>query len=121
MAMAKEIMQGGFSAISADAIQGNVNLTVSAAGTTQGTATAINTSSVYISTAAASSGVILPAVQQGDWIVIYNGGANAVTIYPPLGAKINSLGTNAGALLATNTACIYFCFSATQWVCDLSA
>lgn len=121
MAMAKEIMQGGFSAGAADAIQGGVNLTLSAAGTTQATATAINTSQVYISTAAASSGVILPAVQQGDWIVIYNGGANAVMIYPPLGAKINQLATNTGVTLATNTACIYFCFSATQWIVDLSA
>lgn len=121
MALAREIMQGGFSAISADSIQGGVNLTMTAAGTTQGTATAINTSNIYISTAASNSGVILPASQQGDWVVIYNGGLNAVTIYPPVGAKINSLSTNGGALLGTNTACIYFCFSATQWVCDLSA
>lgn len=121
MALAREIMQGGFSAISADAIQGGANLTVSAAGTTQATATALPTSNNFISTAAASSGVILPSTQQGDWIVVFNGGANPVTVYPPVGAKINNLTTNGGALLGTNTACIYFCFSATQWVADLSA
>lgn len=121
MALAREIMGGGFSAGSADAIQGGVNLTVSAAGTTQGTATAITTSNIYVSTAAANSGVILPATMQGDWLVIFNGGANPVTVYPPVGAKINALATNGGAILATNTACIYFCFSSTQWICDLSA
>lgn len=121
MALAQEIMGGGFSSGAADAIQGGVNLTISAAGTTQGTATALKTSNNYISTAAASSGVILPAAMQGDWIVIYNGGANPVNVYPPTGAKINSLSTNGAAILAQNTACIYFCFSSTQWVCDLSA
>lgn len=121
MALAREIMQGGFSAMSADSIQGGVNLTMTAAGTTQATATAINTSNVYVATAASGTGLILPSAQQGDWLVIYNGGANAVTVYPPVGAKINSLTTNGGASLGTNTACIYFCFSATQWVCDLSA
>lgn len=121
MAFAREIMQGGFSAGSADAIQGGVNLTLTAAGTTQGTATAINTSNTYISTAAASSGVILPALQQGDWGIIYNGGANTVKVYPPSGAAINQLGANNALLLATNTNCIFFCFSSTQWIAHLSA
>lgn len=121
MALAREIMGGGFSAVGADAIQGGVNLTITAAGTTQGTAASLSTSNNFISTAASGSGVILPAAQQGDWIVLYNGGANAVIVYPNVGAKINSLTTNGGAALGTNTACIYFCFSATQWVCDLSA
>lgn len=121
MALAREIMGGGISAIAADAIQGGVNLTITAAGTTQATATALTTSNNQITTAASGSGVILPATQQGDWVVLYNGGANAVAVYPNVGAKINSLTTNGSALLAPNTACIYFCFSSTQWVCDLSA
>lgn len=121
MALAREIMGGGFSAVSADAIQGGVNSTISAAGTTQGTATAITTSNNFITTAAASSGVILPASQQGDWLIIYNGGANAVTVYPPVGAKINGIATNGGMSLGTNTNCIYFFYSATQVVAHLSA
>lgn len=121
MALAAEIMGGGISAGAADAIQGGINLTISAAGTTQGTATAIKTSNNYLSTVASGSGVILPAAMQGDWIVIYNGGANAAAVYPPTGAKINSLSTNTAMTLGTNTACIYFCFSSTQWICDLSA
>lgn len=121
MALAREVMQGGFSAIAADAIQGGSNLTLSAAGTTQGTATSIITTQNLVSTVAANAGVILPAAQQGDWIVIYNAGLNALTVYPPLGAKINQVSTNGGTALAVNTAAIYFCFSSTQWIVDLSA
>lgn len=121
MALAREIMGGGFSAVGADAIQGGANLTISAAGTTQGTATAITTSNNFITTAAASSGVILPSVQQGDWLIIYNGGANAVLIYPPLGSKINQIATNGAMTLSPNTNAIFFCFSQTQFVTHLSA
>ena len=53
--------------------------------------------------------------------MIYNGGANALTVYPPSGAKINGLATNAGMLLATNTACEFYCLSTTQWTGILSA
>lgn len=121
MAFAREIMQGGFSAGGADAIQGGVNLTLSAAGTTQGTATAINTSNVLVSTVASGAGVIIPALQQGDWGIIYNGGANPLLVYPPTGAKINQAATNAGITLATNTNLLFFCFSSTQFMAHLSA
>lgn len=121
MALSAEIMGGGFSAGAADAIQGQVNLTISAAGTTQGTATAIKTSNNIISTAAASSGVILPAAQQGDWLIIYNAGANPVSVYPPTGSKINQIATNAAMTLGINTNCIFFFFSSTQVIAHLSA
>lgn len=121
MALAREIMGGGFSAVGADAIQGGANLTISAAGTTQATATAITTSNNFVTTVGAGAGVILPAVQQGDWLIIYNSGANALSIYPPVGGKINQLSTNAAMTLATNTNVIFFCFSSTQFVAHLSA
>ena len=121
MAFAVEIMQGGLSAGTADALNGGANTTLSAAGTTQGTATAIKTSNTIVSTVASGAGVILPAGQQGDWGVIYNGGANALTVYPPTGAKINQVATNSGITLGTNTACIFSCFSSTQWIANLSA
>lgn len=121
MALSKEIMGGGFSAGAADAIQGQAALTLSAAGTTQGTATAVTTSNNLVTTVAASSGVILPSSQQGDWLIIYNGGANPLSVYPPVGAKINQIATNGAMTLGTSTNCIYFCFSSTQWIAHLSA
>ena len=53
--------------------------------------------------------------------IIYNDGANALKVYPATGQSINSLTANSGHLLPTNTTCMYFLVSATQWVAVLSA
>lgn len=123
MSRAFQIMQGGTPAVQAIAITGgnSVNTAVSAAGTTQGTATALGAAFTIITTAGASSGVILPQGQPGDRLMIYNSGANAVLVYPPTGAKINSGATNAGAALATQTVCEYVQLSTTQYFANLSA
>ena len=95
---------------------------ISAAGTTQGTATELIAGISMLSTVASGSGVALsPNATPGAFQLVYNGGANAVTVYPPLGAKINSLATNAGHLLAANTACEYWFASTTQVIGVLSA
>jgi hypothetical protein len=103
MSIASKIMGGGFSAGQARAICGGVAQSVSAAGTTQGTATALTAGVNYVTTAAASSGVIVPNMEIGDAIEIYNGGANTLTVYPFTGGKINGVATNGGVSLATNT------------------
>lgn len=121
MALANKVMGGGFSAGQAKALCGGVAGSVSAAGTTQGTATALTASVNYITTAAASSGVILPNCEIGDSVKVYNGGANTLTIYPPTSGKINSASTNAGISLATNTMIELTKLTATQWGGILSA
>lgn len=121
MPLAENIMGGGISAGSARAIAGNSrNATVSAAGTTQATATTVKADVVITSTVAASSGIILPMVPQGT-MVVYNSGANTLTIYPPVGGKINSVATNGGISLATNTAIMFTWISGTQIIANLSA
>ena len=99
----------------------DVGTAISAAGTTQGTATALTNILNGITTAAAGSGVVLYAGSAGDCQLVYNGGASAVNVYPPSGAKINGLATNAPHLLATNTTCEYWFLSATQLIGVLSA
>lgn len=95
---------------------------VSAAGTTQGTATALTSADNEITTAAAGSGVILNAdLAAGDQQTVFNAGANAVKVYPPSGMKINALATNAAMLLATNTGCLFKCVSSTRVFGVLSA
>ena len=116
-----KLFASGLNTLSVAAIVLDVGTSLSAAGTSQGTATALTNTLNGITTAAAGSGVILYAGSAGDCQIVYNGGANAVTVYPPSGAKINGLATNAGALLATNTACEYWFLSATQVVGVLSA
>ncbi len=98
--------------------------TISAAGTTQATATAITAAFNNITTAAASSGVQLPQVAPGIGVMVFNSGANAVKVYPPTGHQLNNLGANTGVLLAQNTGAIFvFCQipATSQWFVFLSA
>ena len=97
-------------------------LLVVAAGTTQATATLLVNGMNGILTAAANSGVILNSNSlTSDCQVVYNGGANAVKVYPPVGSKINALTTNLPMILATNTACTFYFLSDTQIIGVLSA
>ena len=121
MALAARMMGGGVSAFQARAINGDVAPTVSAAGTTQGTAKALKAGINVITTAAASSGVILPACEVADQVEILNLGANAVTVYPDTGARVNAIAANGGFTLATNTAVKVRRFSSTRWAAFLSA
>jgi hypothetical protein len=121
MALAKNMMGGGLPGGTADAINGSVATGLTATGTTQGTALALGADINFLGTVASSTGAILYAGQSGDSQIVYNGGANALTVYPPSGAKINNASTNAGVSLATNTFCQYHCVSSTQWIANLSA
>ena len=95
---------------------------VSAAGTTQGTATELTAADNELTTVAAGSGVALAsAIAAGDSQTVFNAGANAVKVYPPSGMKINALAANAPMLLATNTGCIFKCVSTTRVFGVLSA
>lgn len=122
MAYAQTIMQGGFSGGSALAIAGGVATAVSAAGTTQATATDLAALGFSIvSTVASGTGVQLYPGSAGDSTVVLNTGANVLTVYPPTSAKFNSLSTNAGVTLGVNSAAMFLCASATQWTVILSA
>lgn len=99
----------------------DVSASLTATGTTQGTALLLINGINFIGTAASGTGVILFPANPGTSQTVYNGGANAVTVYPPTGAKINGLTTNAGHSLAANTACHYWNISSTQVVGLLSA
>ena len=100
---------------------GDVGAGLSAAGTTQATATALTNAINGLTTVGAASGVILFAGGTGYTQSVYNGGANAVNVYPPTGAKINNIATNGAHILAINTACTYTFLSATQIFGVLSA
>jgi 4-hydroxyphenylpyruvate dioxygenase-like putative hemolysin len=117
-------MGGGFSAGQVQAAGGTVNTAISAAGTTRATATALTAAFNLVSTAAANSGVSLPAVSgPGDEVVVFNdGAANAFFVYPDSATiKINNITAGVGILVAPNTVCNFYKVSATRWVANLSA
>ncbi len=122
MALALDIMKGGFSPMQARAINGQVQSSVTAAGTVITDATDLTASINVVTTAAASSGVQLPRVEIGDEVEILNLGANPVTVYPDASAnQINALSAGAGFLLGTNTAVKSRKYTTTRWIGYLSA
>ena len=122
MALALNILRGGFSAGQAKAVNGAIATGLTAAGTTRGTALALTGDTNVIGTAAASSGVALPSCEIGDSCEVYNGGANAVTVYPDAASsQFNGLVAGNGFLLGTNTACYCRKISALRWIVNLSA
>jgi len=99
----------------------DVGVSISAAGTTQATATLLINGISWITTAASGSGVVLFPGNPGTSQTVYNAGANAVKVYPSSGAQINGLGTNNAMTLGTNTVCHFWNLNDTQTIGILSA
>ena len=99
----------------------DVGVAISAAGTTQATATLLINGICWITTAAAGSGVVLFPGTVGSSQTVYNAGANAVKVYPTSGAQINALGTNNAMTLSPNTVCHFWNLSSVQQIGVLSA
>ena len=95
---------------------------ISAAGTTQGTATTLFAQENEVTTVASGAGVIInPLFAPGEAMSVLNLGANALMVYPPSGMKINALPTNQGMQLGLNTAVMFRCISTTRIAGFLSA
>ena len=106
----------------ASAICKDVATSVSAAGTTQGTATELTATDSEVTTVAAGAGVVLSSqLAAGDQQTVFNAGANPLKVYPTSGMKINALATNAAMTLGTNTGVIFKCVSTTRVFGVLSA
>jgi hypothetical protein len=98
---------------------------LSAAGTNQATATQVTSVLNVFTTVASGTGAKLSSSAaldgQTQRQVIFNGGSNALTVYPATGQQINSLTANAGHILQKNSTAVYYLVSTTQWVAVLSA
>ena len=93
----------------------DISAAVSAAGSTQGTATALTTMINNVTTVAASTGVVLPTAAAGYIVIVRNGGANALNVYPATGAAINAGAANASHSLPVGAMIQYVATSTTQW------
>jgi hypothetical protein len=88
---------------------------ITAAGSTQGTATTLTRPINVVSTVSASTGVILPTVPAGARILVMNTSGTALNVYPPSGAAINSAATNAAYAQPAGARLEFVSVSATQW------
>lgn len=122
MSAGQRLTAAGLSAINAIAIQGTVANTLTALGTTQANALQIPADICKFTTVAAGTGAVLPASNPGDGGTVFNGGANALLLYPPVGGKVNALGTNAGYSIAAATPyCDWYCIDALTYIASQSA
>ena len=119
--LAWKLFGSGLDSLKVASIGQDVATGIVAAGTTQGTATALTNTLNGLGTVASSTGVILYAGSAGDCQIVYNGGTNSVKVYPPVGANINQLAVNTPHTLPINTACEYWFLSSTQLIGVLSA
>lgn len=111
---------------SAVTLLGEIRYTVGAAliaaGSGQSDALQLTATINQVTTAAANSGVKLYASPAaGSWQLVYNGGANAIKVYPQTSGAINGLAANAGMILPVKTSCMFFAATTTAWVGVLSA
>jgi hypothetical protein len=117
-----KLMGMGASAGFAGQVAGDITTAITAAGSTQGTATAIYSDVNVVSTAAASTGVLLPSNRSaGDTVEVVNLGANSLSVYPPTGGNINNGAANAAFAVASTKGAVFRQVTATQWTAILGA
>lgn len=93
MAIPSRVLGSGVNGLSTISICGDGNASVTAAGTSAGDATAITFVYNNVTTTASGAGVKLPQTEQGETIIVRNGGANALTVYPyDANSSINNVG-----------------------------
>lgn len=88
--------------------------TVAAAGTTQGTAAAITDDAVEVTGADGTKGVILPN-EAAALVSVYNSAGSNLKVYPPSGAKIAGLATNAAYTMSPLGVTIFARVTSTNW------
>lgn len=103
MSMLRKLMGLGLPAALASQLAGPGNQGLTAAGTTAADALLIGSHLNAFTTVAASTGAVLSfAFGPGDEIVVYNGGASTLTIYPaPISANNTVLATIDGTTSVT--------------------
>lgn len=70
-------------------------------GTTQLTALLLTDDWNSVDIVAAGTGVAIPALQPGQQILVFNGGGNAMNIFPFVGGNIDGAGVNAAYVLGS--------------------
>ena len=88
---------------------------ISAAGSSQGDATALTKAFNVVSTVSGGQGVVLPTAVAGMRITVVNTSGATLLVYPASGGAINALATNAGYSLPTLGRLDYIATSTTQW------
>jgi len=114
MAIPSRVLSSGNSPLSTTSICGDGATGLTATGSAASDALQLSACYNSIGTAAASTGVKLPPTEAGAMVVVYNGGASTLTVYPATGSTINAAA--ASLSVTTTTRVLFVATSATTWV-----
>lgn len=122
MPIQQRMVVTGLSAVQVAAIQGTVATGLTATGSTQAGALPLPADINKFTTVASGTGTLLPAMNPGDSVNIFNGGVSALLVYPPTGGIINALSANTGYSVAAATPYVeVYCISPTVYIASQSA
>lgn len=82
MAIPSRVLGSGVNSLSTVSICGDGTSAVTAAGTSAGNATALTHVYNNVTTVGSGEGVKLPPTEMGETIIVRNGGANPLLVYP---------------------------------------
>jgi len=123
------LMGSGCAPLQARASMGFPSTGLTAAGSTQGTALALPSDFNVFTTVGASTGAILPAAgfqyQITDTVIVVNHGANALSVYPPVGGKVQTGAANAALSVGAGKTAWFLLVDSTAganiWAASVSA
>lgn len=117
---AKLVQAGMWDTLAKQVAGGDVQIAITALGATQATATPITGDIVQVTVAAAATGVQLAQLGSA-YVQVFNGAANAVLVYPPVGSTINAGAANAGFSIPAGKAASFVTGDGIFWIAHLSA
>lgn len=89
--------------------------TVAATGSTQSDAAQLAGGFTLVSAADGTKGVKLPAAAAGRVIILKNGAAAILKVWPSTGDAINAIAADSNYVLASNTSSILVAYDSTTW------
>ena len=119
------LMGAGCAPLQAIASMGIAKTGLTAVGSSQATALVLPSDFNVISTAAASTGAVLPLtginVQLADTIIVVNHGANSISIYPPLSGTIGVASANTPLAVASGKTAWFLVVGSNAYAASVSA
>ena len=89
--------------------------TVAATGSTQTDAASISDGLTLVSAADGTKGVKLPLAVAGRTVIIKNGAAAILKVWPAVGDAINAIAVDSNYVLAANTSSLLVAYDSTTW------
>lgn len=116
----RDQINNAFNGTTAFPLQSSTATGLTAAGTTQANALVLTKAINVITTAAASTGVVLPSAASvgiGGDIIIFNYGASPIKVYGAVGTTdtIDTIAAATGVTLTNALRCMYFVTAAGVW------